>query len=229
MIKRTFFAYWVNYVVKAYLAILIIAAGMASTAVLAGLYHAFPGDQWALGELLHLRTGWLDDAMVLVSALGGGGTGLGLGLPWVPILSVAGMLGLRRWADAAFLAVSTLAPVVNLGLKELVERPRPDTDLWLVTETGFAFPSGHSVFAASFLGALIWIIGRPGTPDSRRTVRQAAQAVLLLLILAVGFSRVYLGAHWPSDVIGGFLFGGLYLLLLVSVRHWLERRRTAAA
>ena len=196
---------------------------------LASVYATFPGDEWALLELKQLRTNWLDEAAVAVSTLGQGGIGWWLVVPWIPIAVVAIALAMKRWADAAFLAMSTLAPVVNLGIKELVERPRPDVDLWLVMETGFSFPSGHSVFSASFLGALIWVIGIPGTLDGRPTIRRATQAVLLLLILAVGFSRVYLGVHWPSDVIAGFLFGSLCLLLLVSVRHWLGRRRTAAS
>lgn len=210
-------------------ALLIGFGPMVLLLAMASVYATFPGDEWALRELRQLRTGWLDVLAVAVSTLSQGGIGWWLAIPWVPIAVVAIALAMRRWADAAFLAVSSLAPVVNLGLKELVARPRPDADLWLVMETGFAFPSGHSVFAASFLGALIWVTGRPGTLDSRPTVRWAMQAVLLLLILAVGSSRVYLGVHWPSDVIAGFLFGSLYLSVLVSVRHWLERRRTAIA
>ena len=220
--------YSVISVAKTHSAVLAIAAAVAAIVALASVYATFPGDEWALRELKQLRTGWLDGLAVAVSTLGRGGTGWWLVIPWVPIAVVAIALAMRRGSDAAFLAVSTLAPVVNLGLKELVERPRPAMDLWLVMETGFSFPSGHSVFAASFLGALIWVIGRPGTLDDRPTIRRATQSVLLLLILAVGFSRVYLGVHWPSDVIAGFLFGSLYLLLMVSVRHWLGRRGTAA-
>ena len=221
--------YSVISVVKTHLAVLAIAAAAAAILALASVYATFPGDEWALLELKQLRTSWLDDLAVAVTTLGQGGIGWWLAIPWIPIAVVAIALVMRWWADAAFLAVATLAPVVNLGLKELVGRPRPAMDLWLVMETGFSFPSGHSVFAASFLGALIWVICRPGTLDGRPTVRRSTQAVLLLLILAVGFSRVYLGVHWPSDVIAGFLFGSLYLLLLVSVRHWLGRQRTADA
>ena len=210
--------------VKTRLAVLAIAASVAAILALASVYATFPGDEWALQELRQLRTSWLDGVAVAVSAIGAGGIGWWLAVPWVPIGVVAIALVMRRWADVAFLAASTLAPVVNLGLKELVERPRPDMDLWLVMETGFAFPSGHSAFAASFLGALIWLTGRPGTLDGRRTVRRATQTGLLLLILAVGFSRVYLGVHWPSDVVAGFLFGGLHLSLLIAVRQALEAR-----
>lgn len=221
--------YLVISAVKTPLAVLAIVAAVAAILALASVYATFPGDEWALRELKQLRTGWLNDLAVAVSTLGRGGIGWGLAAPWVPLAALAAGLAMRRWADAAFLAASTLAPVLNLGLKELVARPRPDTDLWLLVETGFAFPSGHSVFAASFVGALIWLLRRSKTFDGRPIAKCAIQTFLLLLILAVGLSRVYLGVHWPSDVIAGFLLGGLYLLLLLSVRNWLDRRRKVAA
>ena len=197
--------------------------------VLARLYHTFPGDEWALQELRQLRTGWLDGVVVAVSTIGQGGIGWWLAIPWIPVAAVATVLAMRRWADAAFLAAAACGPALNLGIKELVARPRPDAELWLVMESGFAFPSGHAVFAASFLGALVWLVGRSKTLDARPVARRTAQAALLLLILAVGFSRVYLGVHWPSDVIAGFLFGCVYLFLLASARAWLESRRPSGA
>ncbi len=216
--------YSVIFTVKNHLAVLAIAATVAML-VLARVYATFPGDAWALRELLQLRSGWLDGAAMAASALGQGGIGWGLAFPWVPVAMVVAALVTRRWADAVFLALASLAPALNLGVKELVERPRPDPELWLVAETGFAFPSGHSVFAAAFLGALVWMLGRPGTLEGWPVLRRITQGVLLLLILAVGASRVYMGVHWPSDVIGGFLFGALYLWLLISARRWLEKRR----
>ena len=156
------------------------------------------------------------------SALGQGGIGLGLAVPWCRRVTATAMAMRAMGRCHSCLGPR---PGLNLGIKELVARPRPDVDLWLVAETGFAFPSGHSVFAAAFLGALVWMLGRPGTLEGWPVLRRITQGVLLLLILAVGASRVYMGVHWPSDVIGGFLFGALYLWLLISARRWLERRR----
>ena len=197
--------------------------------VLARLYDAFPGDAWALQELRQLRTGWLDGAAVAVSTIGGGGIGWWLAVPWVPLAALAVGLAARRWGDAAFLAAAACGPLVNLGLKELVARPRPDAHLALVWESGYAFPSGHAVFAAAFLGAVILLTEESGLFGDRAYLRRILQGVLVLSIVAVGFSRVYLGVHWASDVIAGFLFGGLYLSLLVSIRHWLERRLATTA
>ena len=135
--------------VKGTLSIPAVAAAMVAILVLAMVYATFPGDAWALRELLQLRGGWLDGAAMAASALGQGGIGWGLAFPWVPVAVTATAMAMRRWADAMFLALATLAPALNLGVKELVARPRPDPELWLVAETGFAFPSGHSVFAAA--------------------------------------------------------------------------------
>lgn len=206
----------------------ILLPGLLVTVALLGLargYDTFPGDQWALLELRQMRTGWLDDACVFVSEVGRAGIGWGVPVPWIPLLAVAMLASLRRWTDAGFLAAATLAPVINLGLKALADRPRPDADLWLVMESGNGFPSGHAVFAAAFLGALAWLVGRWTPLDGRPGLRLATQGALLMLVLAVGFSRVYLGVHWPSDVIAGFLFGGTYLCLLIAARRAMEIRQ----
>lgn len=198
---------------------------MAAMLGLARVYGAFPGDEWALLELRHWRGAWLHDAAMAVSTIGAGGIGwAGLAVPWIPVVAAAGLLGMRRWADALFLLSATLAPVVNLGLKELASRPRPDIALALVEEAGYAFPSGHAAFAAAFFGALIVLMGRWRWLDNRPRLRLALQVGLAALVLCIGASRVYLGVHWPSDVIGGFLFGALYLAALVAIRRAVEAR-----
>ena len=196
---------------------------MAALLALARVYGAFPGDEWALLELTRWRGGWLDDAAMAVSSIGRGGIGwAGLLVPWIPLAGVAGLLSMRRWADAAFLSAATLAPAVNLGLKELAARSRPDEMLALASETGYAFPSGHAVFAAAFFGALIILLGRWPSLDRRPRLRLALQAAMSLLIVGVGASRVWLGVHWPSDVVAGFLFGALWLAVLVALHRVLE-------
>ena len=191
---------------------------------LARVHDVFPGDEWALVQLAKHRASWLDPAAVAVSNIGRAGIGLGISVPWVPGVAVAVLLAGRSWGDASLLVFVALAPVLNLGLKELVARPRPDEELSLVLETGYAFPSGHAVFAAAFFGALMWQAGRWSVLDGRTAVRWLALGVLALTVLAIGASRVYLGVHRPSDVIAGFLFGVLYLSVLIAVRKALASR-----
>ncbi len=185
----------------------------------------FPGDEWMLLELQRFRRGWLDDVAVAASAIGGGGIDRDLGIPWIPIAAVGGLLAARRWADALFLAASGLAPVFNLMLKELVATPRPDAALALVPETGYAFPSSHAVFAFAFFGSLIHLVGHWKALEGRPRLRRTTQAALALLIVGVGASRVWLGVHWPSDVIAGFLFGSICLALLVAARRGIATER----
>ena len=183
----------------------------------------FPGDERVLLELRQFRGGWKDEAAVVVSAVGSGGIGWGaIAVPWIPIVAVGGILAARRWADALFLASTALAPLLNLVVKEIVARPRPDFALALVHETGHSFPSGHAVFSVAFLGALIWMLGRPSVVGRAPVQARLAQAALLLLVLAVVASRVYLGVHWPSDVIAGALLGGLYLCAMIAARRRLR-------
>ena len=201
--------------------------GVALLGVMLGLarvHDLFPGDEWALVQLAQYRGGWLDDAAVAVSGIGKAGIGLGVALPWIPLAVVAVTLAARSWGDAAFLVLATLAPVFNLGLKALVARPRPDEELSMVLEAGYGFPSGHAVFAAAFLGALMWLAGRWRPLDGRAALRWSVIGVLALTVLAVGASRVYLGVHWPSDVIAGLLFGAVYLGVFIAVRGEIETR-----
>ena len=191
----------------------LIAAGTLACivlAVLASVYDTFPGDVVIAAAFEALRNVWLDTLFRGLTRLGD---------PWVATVLIAGTalapMIWRRWADAAVLAF-TLAPVLlNYLLKELVARPRP-VHIWADLEvTTFSFPSGHAVLAIYYFGFLICL---SGALIPQLALRQAVRLALVLLILGLGASRVYLGAHWPSDVIGGYLFGGLALLAALWVR-----------
>ena len=196
------------------------ATAMAALLALARVHHVFPGDHWAVLELWQWRTDWLNLAIAVIYMVALGS----YVLPYLPAAIVV-FAALRRWSDGLLLAAAGILPAVaNLGLKELSARPRPDAALALVEETGYAFPSGHAVFAAAFYGALIYLLGQWDGFARRPMLRRIVQGALALFILAVGASRVYLGAHWPSDVIGGFLFGGLCLAALVAGHKAIQRR-----
>ena len=193
-----------------------LAAVLAATAavfVLAWAFPTFPGDRWAMEGLLdwqEQQPGWLDTAALAVTSLGS----------WIAALvMMAGLflflLARGRRVDALVVLLSAVPLLAGLLLKELVGRTRPD--LWLTgpDPSGLSFPSGHATFAMVFGGILILLIGGMA---SSAPARRAIQLGLVLLILAIGASRVYLGVHWPSDVIGGYLFGGAALLGLVYLR-----------
>ncbi len=205
-----------------------LLTGVAMVGVLLGLarMHAtFPGDEWGLREAIRFRTAWLDQVAVVLSAIGAGGIGLGSTVvPWIPMVAVGAMVTLRRWGVAVFLSLAVLAPAVNLGLKELAARPRPGEAWALVEQAGYAFPSGHAVFAAAFFGALLVLLERWSWLGSRPAHLWSARALLVLLVAAVGWSRVHLGVHWPSDVMAGWLVGSLLVCILLAGRDCIERK-----
>ena len=104
-------------------------------------------------------------------------------------------------APGWYVAVNLACVVVlNVVLKAIVQRPRPE-GFRLVAESGYSFPSGHSMVAMAFFGLLIWMIWRHHKRDAMRVVWCAFFA---LVIAAVGVSRIYLGVHYASDVLAGF-------------------------
>jgi membrane-associated phospholipid phosphatase len=178
--------------------------------ILAWVFPTFPGDDWALLQFQQLESGWLTCGALVVSALGGGPVAVGV----VGIVTL-GMLLLRRYLDAWIVSLSLVLMLVGQALKIAVGRPRPDFLLLSDVPTTMSFPSGHALSATVFGGILIFLVEETVRP---KVICRGLQCMLVLFILAVGASRVYLGFHWPSDVIGGFLLGGLGLVGLFFLR-----------
>lgn len=104
--------------------------------------------------------------------------------------------------------------LLNLGIKHLVERIRPAMDTVLVVETGYSFPSGHTMAATCFYGFLIALLYRT---EMKAVLRGILTALLSLLIVLIGVSRIYLGAHFFSDVLGGFCLSVGLVIVNVSL------------
>ena len=109
-----------------------------------------------------------------------------------------------------------LGAILNNVLKATIDRPRPDASQIqvLIEYPNQSFPSGHVTLFVELFGFLLYLYwrGHLGMPQSR-----IVSSALPLAIAAVGPSRVYLGAHWPSDVLGGYLGGALWLVLMILV------------
>lgn len=131
-----------------------------------------------------------------------------------------------RRADALVVFVGAVPILAGIFLKEAVGRARPDYLIIGSEPTSLSFPSGHALFAMVFGGLLIVLAGDIIRPVK---VRRAIQIGLALLILAIGASRVYLGVHYPSDVLGGYLFGAMALLGLVWLRNRFSNRGAGMA
>lgn len=102
--------------------------------------------------------------------------------------------------------------VLNQSLKRILQRPRP-TEYRIIQETGYSFPSGHSMISMAFYGYLIYLIYRY---VKNKYIKWISISLLSILICLIGISRIYLGVHYTSDVLGGFLISISYLVIYIS-------------
>ncbi len=105
------------------------------------------------------------------------------------------------------------AGVLNILLKNIIQRPRPD-GFRLVAESGYSFPSGHSMISMAFFGLVIWMVWHYHKDD---VMRYVWCAVFGLIIALVGISRIYLGVHYASDVIAGFCVSIIWLVFYTKI------------
>lgn len=111
-----------------------------------------------------------------------------------------------------FIVLTTIAgSLLNRGLKHIFVRERPLIDE-IVEGTGYSFPSGHSVASMIFFGCCIYLIIKSGW---NQTIKWISSILLAFLIFLIGISRVYFHVHYPSDVLGGFVFGFSFLLFSI--------------
>ena len=176
-----------------------------------------PVAAWLVGH----RTGWLTGFMQVVTTLGSGRVVVVLLILATLVLTRKGY----RWSTAVMLAlVAGGTGVLVDSIKLLTTRTRPSIADLLTAAPGYAFPSGHSAMAAATYGAIAYLLaGRL----RRWGHRVSVWAVAVLVIMLVGFSRLYLGAHWLTDVLGGFALGATWTALVITTFHLLIRRTRA--
>ena len=202
--------------------LVIAGAALALLAVYAALgsaYTKFPGDLAVSTWMQSNGAGWLDSVMEAVSA-----AGTSYGALAALALAVLGIFLLRGARPAVFLiAVAMLGVLLRTGLKAVIARPRPADELVRVMgeNDGYSFPSGHVMFYVVLLSALYFLLTSSGL--SGRMIRLVRAAIAVALVLTA-ISRIYLGVHWLSDVVAGFVYGAA----LVAAAAWVWRRWPAA-
>ncbi len=146
---------------------------------------------------------------------------------WLGVLAAAVAIGflIRGWQRGALLVVVTLlgAGLLDVGLKLLFGRVRPVAFFdHYPSPDSFSFPSGHALFATAFFGGLAVLLwARLRLPG----LRFAVWVVAVGFILLIGFSRIYLGVHYPSDVAGGFAAGTVWVAAVALGDRLAARRR----
>ena len=162
---------------------------------------------------------WLVHAMIDVTSLGGGV------IVTLLTLVIAGYFLIKKnYYDVLLLALSTGGgAIISNILKHSFERPRPDLVAHLVKVNTLSFPSGHTmaaVIAYITIGALL-------ARKQNRNVRLYIFAISTLLAASIGISRVYLGVHWPTDVLASWSLGIFWVILCWLFTAWLQSKNKA--
>ena len=179
---------------------------------LAVLYNMLAGDILRLDYyayriiVVRMRRDWLTPIMQSISELA------------LPVVLLAMLMTISVFAPGrrpGLCATINLVGVVvlNQAFKFLVQRPRPE-GFRLIAETGYSFPSGHSMVAMAFYGLLAWMAWHY---EKDRLLRLLAVVGFGSIVAMVGFSRVYLGVHYASDVIAGFCLALAWLSFYITV------------
>lgn len=191
---------------KNYLLFIIIICLVITGFILESVYEKeiLEFDKLAF-SLFKIRTPLLTKIFLIITNLGS---------PYVLILlTLLSFLLKNKKLSFIITANLGLITIINQVLKFIVKRPRP-SDLFLIVETGYSFPSGHSMVSLSFYGLLIYFIYKY---FKNKKLKIFLITLLSLIIVLIGVSRVYLGVHFVSDVISGFLLSLSYLIIFIKV------------
>jgi undecaprenyl-diphosphatase len=172
-------------------------------------------------EALALPIGptWLPKVMTEITALGGGTV-----LTMMTVLVVGYLVAAKRPSTALFVIVAVSGgAILSAILKHIFERPRPELVPHLVSVSSVSFPSGHAMNSAVVYLTLGTLLAKS---EQTRAVRIYLLVASVLLTLLVGCSRIYLGVHWPTDVVAGWCVGSIWALVCSIIAQHFQDRRT---
>ena len=198
-------------------------SGAAMISFIARYTDFFPGDMPITKALQNRRSPLVRRFMAGISEIG---------FPTIAVpltVCIAGIFwALRFRLEAVFILLTTSSNALNALVKRLIKRPRPANELVKVVRVinEPSFPSGHVMHYTNFFGLLIYLLA---TNWRSGRLRNILIAICTALIVCIGPSRVYLGAHWPSDVMAGYLYGGLWfgglMVLYLRIKAWIHPPR----
>ena len=197
----------------------IAIAGTWAFAELAKLVsrgYTQPFDDAVLRWMQRHQTPWLESAMLEITMLG----------TWIVVLSIVSIAALFLWLtrhrySAALLLVATAGGIgLNNILKVGFSRPRPHVFEWGTTVASWSFPSGHAMSATVVYMTVAYLAARL---QKRHVARLATLAVAAVIVAAICFSRLYLGVHYPSDVLAGVIIGLSWAAFCMATLEAIQR------
>ena len=179
------------------------------------IHTILSADAWFENWMLSLRTPFFLQAFNGVTWFGNTAT----------VIGIAALIGIfclyhtpyRRYL-AGFVVTLGGAAATAYALKEIIGRARPGGLIPSAVESSFSFPSGHATLGVALYGFIAFILCRRYPERAKAIIVTAA-----IVILAIGFSRLYLGLHFPTDVIGGYLVGVLWLFFGIEITKRLQK------
>ncbi len=162
-----------------------------------------------------IRSPWLTEVVKGITFMGNTKTIIALCIVFLIIPKLTRKFGLP------IAAAAIVGAGINKIIKHVMMRPRPDVSLHLIEQGGWSFPSGHSISGLLMYGLLAWLIRRY-VKDKR--IANIATVLLTLLWIGVGLSRIYLGVHYPTDVLGGWTLGMAVMMVTITVVEKAEKR-----
>jgi undecaprenyl-diphosphatase len=201
------------------IALIAVVGAFATLTVLVKTTPSFPIDLQITKTLQSINSPAFATLMTLISWPGFP--------PQSFIISVLVVLALYwfgfHWEAVASLFAAVFVPLINVIVKDYVRRPRPGIDLVHVfgVLNSFSFPSGHVMYYVGFFGFLWFLTYTLLKRSWRRTL---VLWFLGILVALIGMSRIYLGQHWASDVLGAYLLGSLTLAVNIWFYRWGKKR-----
>ena len=163
-------------------------------------------DSYIYNIVYKLRCGFFDFLFIFFSYIGNS-------LP-VTIITIALLIILDQRDRILLGSCMIISLITNQSLKYIIRRPRPPIEERLIKQSGYSYPSGHSMMAMCLYGVLIYLVY---TKVKNKKLKILLISIFTALILLIGFSRIYVRVHYPSDVLAGYLLTLLILIIVITL------------